>query len=259
MPVDMEVDEGVAVLTLNRPEKHNSIDRPMRAELKRAWERLATDRDIRVAVITGAGTRAFCTGSDLTATPKPDHAFAADLFGGNGSDHLLAGLDEAGIPLIAAVNGYAIGGGMEIALACDIRLASGNASFGLSEVRVGSIPGAGGTQRLPRAVGQSLAMQMLLTGDRIGADHALRAGLVSEVLPGKELLPRALAIATRIAANAPLSVRAIKQLVHRGLDAPLEVAMRLEHAAFGLIRETDDRAEGRAAFTEGRPARFTGR
>lgn len=246
------------MLTLNRPEKLNSIDPPMRTALKRAWAALSTDRDIRVAVITGAGTKSFCTGSDLTAAPKPDRAFAADLFGADGADHLLAGLTTE-VPLIAAVNGYAIGGGMEIALACDIRLAAENAQFGLSEVTVGSIPGAGGTQRLPRLVGQSLAMQLLLTGDRIGADVALRAGLVSEVLPGAELLPRARELAARIAANAPLSVRAIKRLVQLGLDAPLGTAMQLEHAAFGLIRETADRAEGRAAFTEGRPADYTGR
>ncbi|WP_291408726.1 enoyl-CoA hydratase/isomerase family protein [Actinophytocola sp.] len=246
------------MITLNRPAKLNSIDPVMRKELKQVWASVSTDPDIRVCVLTGAGTRSFCTGSDLTATPKPDRAFAADLFGANGTDHLLAGLTTE-VPLIAAVNGYAIGGGLEIALACDIRLASENAQFGLSEVRVGSIPGAGGTQRLPRIVGRSLAMQMMLTGDRIGADHALRAGLVSEVLPSNELLPRATAIAERIADNAPLSVRAIKRLVQLGLDAPLGTALQLEHAAFGLIRDTADRAEGRAAFTEGRPARYTGR
>jgi E-phenylitaconyl-CoA hydratase len=163
------------------------------------------------------------------------------------------------VPMIAAVNGLAIGGGFEIALGCDIRIAAETAEFGLTEARVGSIPGAGGTQRLPRAMGQSTAMYMLLTGDRIDAQRAYETGLVSEVLPHEQLLGRAQEIAARIAQNAPLSVRAIKQLVRAGLDAPAGVGMSLERFAFGLIRDTEDRREGRAAFAEKRPPQFTGR
>ncbi|GAA0988407.1 enoyl-CoA hydratase-related protein [Acrocarpospora macrocephala] len=258
MSVDLRLDGPIATITLNRPEKLNSIDLAMRVELQDVWRELATDSRIRVAVLTGAGERAFCTGTDLKGVPPPADAFATQAFGSPGGDHLLAGLDTD-VPLIAAVNGYAFGGGFEIALACDIRLAAENAEFALTEARVGSIPGAGGTQRLPRIIGQSLAMQLLLTGDRLAAPDALRCGLVSEVLPAGELLPRAQALAERIARNAPLSVRAIKRLVRIGLQAPLPAAMELERMAFGLIRDTDDRAEGRRAFAEKRDPDFHGR
>ena len=229
MPVELSVSNHVAVVTLNRPEKLNSIDPAMRAELTDVWRRLSDDEDIRAAVITGAGQRAFSTGSDLGATTA-QAAFAPEFFGRQGNGHLLDGM-PVDLPLIAAINGLAVGGGFEIALACDIRLAAANAEFGLTEVRVGSMPGAGGTQRLTRAVGESLAMQMLLTGERIDAARALQAGLVSEVLPNEELLERAVAVANLIAANAPLSVRAVKQVVRLGRDAPLSVGMDLERLA----------------------------
>jgi E-phenylitaconyl-CoA hydratase len=257
MPVELSVDQHVALVTLNRPEKLNSIDPTMRAQLAAVWRRLDEDEDIRVAVITGSGDRAFCAGSDLAATTAAA-PFAAEFFGRRSNGHLLYGV-PADIPLIAAVNGLAVGGGFEIALACDIRLAVDTAEFGLTEVRVGSMPGAGGTQRLLRAVGESLGMQMLLTGDRINAQRALQAGLVSEVLPPADLLDRALAVAARIAANAPLSVRAVKQVVRLGRDAPLTVGLDLERLAFGAIRGTEDRREGRQAFVEKRPAEFRGR
>ncbi|WP_144640480.1 enoyl-CoA hydratase/isomerase family protein [Bordetella genomosp. 13] len=258
MPLDFTVADHVATLTLNRPEAMNSIDPDMRAELKAAWRRIDEDDDIRVAVLTGAGEKAFCTGSDLKKTMPPKESFAELTFGRPESDHLLAGLDTDK-PLICAVNGYAMGGGMEIALACDIRIASANAVFALSEVRIGSIPGAGGTQRLPRAVGASDAMLMLLTGDRMDAEEALRIGLVSKVVPHAELLPAALEIARRIAQNAPLSVRAIKRLVYAGRDMPLPAALDGERYVFGLLRDTEDRIEGRRAFQEKRPPVYKGR
>jgi E-phenylitaconyl-CoA hydratase len=256
--VDIEVTDGVAVITLNRPAKLNAIDPDMRAQLQDAWHRVATDEAISVAVVTGAGERAFCVGSDLKATIQTDGSFAGEHLARSGGNHLVEGL-RCDTPVIAAVNGIAMGGGLEIALACDIRLASTNAEFGLSEVRVGSMPGAGGTQRLVRSVGESLAMQMLLTGDRIDAPTALRSGLVSEVLNSPDLLPRALAIAERIARNAPLSVRAVKRVVRLGADAPLSVGLELERLAFGAVRATDDRREGRTAFAEKRPPKYTGR
>jgi E-phenylitaconyl-CoA hydratase len=258
MGVDIEVTDGVALITLNRPAKLNAIDPDMRAQLQDAWHRVATDEAIAVAVVTGAGERAFCVGSDLKATIQADGSFAGEHLARSGSNHLVDGL-RCDTPVIAAVNGIALGGGLEIALACDIRLASTYAEFGLSEVRVGSMPGAGGTQRLVRSVGESLAMQMLLTGDRIDAPTALRSGLVSEVLDGPDLLPRALAIAERIARNAPLSVRAVKRVVRLGADAPLSVGLELERLAFGAVRATDDRREGRTAFAEKRSPKYTGR
>jgi E-phenylitaconyl-CoA hydratase len=258
MSVIVEVADHVATITLNRPEAMNSIDPDMRQELKNVWARIHADDDIRVAILTGAGEKAFCTGSDLKKTMPPKESFAQTMFGQSGSDHLLAGLDTDK-PLLCAVNGYAMGGGMELALACDIRIASENARFALSEVRIGSIPGAGGTVRLPRAIASSDAMLMLLTGDRIDAAEALRIGLVSKVVPADQLLHTAQEIGRRIAQNAPLAVRAVKRLVQQGADMPLDAAMNAERYAFGLLRDTEDRIEGRRAFQEKRAPEYKGR
>jgi E-phenylitaconyl-CoA hydratase len=258
MPLHYEVREGVAIVTLNRPEAMNSIDPETRAELRDAWQRVAQDDAVRCVVLTGAGEKAFCTGSDLKKTMPPKESPAQLTFGQAQSNHLLAGM-EFDKPIICAVNGYAMGGGMELALACDIRIASENAQFALSEVRIGSIPGAGGTQNLPRLIGRSDAMLMLLTGDRVDAQEALRTGLVSKVVPTAQLLETALAIANRIAQNAPLSVRAVKRLVRDGGSLPLPQAMAMESFVFGMLRDTEDRIEGRRAFQEKRPPVYRGR
>jgi len=258
MSLTINVEAGVATITLNRPEALNAIDPETRQALKQAWKRVHEDDDIRVAILTGAGEKSFCTGSDLKKTMPPKESFAELMFNRAESDHLLAGLDTDK-PLICAINGYAMGGGLELALACDIRIASENAQFALSEVRIGSIPGAGGTQRLPRAIGISNAMLLLLTGDRVDAHEALRLGLVSQVVASHQLLQTAQAIAERIAANAPLSVRAIKRLVYQGMDIPLSTGMDHERFAFGLLRDTQDRIEGRVAFQEKRQPKYKGR
>lgn len=258
MTIDITVEDSIAEIVLNRPGTLNAIDPDMREQLRQVWVRIDEDDDIRVAVLTGAGDRAFCVGSDLKKTPPPPDSYAQRNFGRSGSDHLLGTL-QTDKPLICAVNGLAVGGGLEIALACDIRIASETASFGLSEVRVGSIPGAGGTQRLPRMVGHSAAMQMLLTGDRIDAVEAHRVGLVSELCRPAELRTRAREIATRIAANAPLAVRAVKRLVQQGADMPLGTAVGVENYVWGLLRDTEDRLEGRRAFQEKRPPEYRGR
>lgn len=258
--VEVTVENHIATVRLNRPEAMNAVDPEMRARLHQTWERIRTDDEIRVAIITGAGDKAFCTGSDLKKTMPISETFARQTFGPPipGAGAMIAGLDTDK-PLIAAVNGYAMGGGMELALACDIRICSRNAQFALSEVKVGSIPGSGGTQRLPRAVSLSNAMLMLLTGDRIDADEAHRIGLVSKVLPAEELLPAARAIADRIAANAPLAVRAVKRLVRQGLDMPLAQAVDMERYVFGLLYSSEDRIEGRKAFAEKRKPQYKGR
>lgn len=257
MPLLYEVQDGVATVTLNRPEAMNSIDPETRAELRETWTRIAADDAVRCVVLTGSGDKAFCTGSDLKKTMPPKESHAQLTFGGATPAHLLTGMDSDK-PLICAVNGYAMGGGMELALACDIRIAADTAQFALSEVRIGSIPGAGGTQRLPRLIARSDAMLMLLTGDRIDAAEALRIGLVSRVVPAAGLMPAALEIARRIAQNAPLSVRAIKRLVRDGLEMPLDKAIQLESYAFGLLRDTEDRIEGRRAFQEKRTPVYRG-
>ena len=256
--VEVTVENRIATIVLNRPQAMNSVDPETRSLLHALWQRLRTDDDIRVAIITGAGEKAFCTGSDLKKTMPSDESAAQQLFGGGNRGSLVTGLDTDK-PLIAAINGYAMGGGMELALACDIRVCSDNAQFALSEVKIGSIPGAGGTQRLPRAIGMSDAMLMLLTGDRVDAQEALRMGIVSRVVPQSELLATARNIAERIAANAPLSVRAVKRLVRQGLDTPLAHALESERYVFGLLYDSEDRLEGRKAFAEKRKPRYKGR
>ncbi|MDO9075481.1 MAG: enoyl-CoA hydratase-related protein [Rubrivivax sp.] len=258
MPLLYEVREHVAIITLNRPEAMNAIDPETRLELHEAWQRVARDDAVRCTVLTGAGDKAFCTGSDLKKTMPPKESPAQLSFGQAQSIHLLAGM-EMDKPILCAINGFAMGGGMELALACDVRIASENAQFALSEVRIGSIPGAGGTQTLPRVIGRSDAMLMLLTGDRVDAQEALRTGLVSQVVPQAQLLETVLAIARRIAQNAPLSVRAVKRLVRDGASLPLPQALAMESYVFGMLRDTEDRIEGRRAFQEKRPPVYRGR
>jgi len=257
--VEIAVMNYVATIRLNRPEALNSVDPEMRVELHRTWERVRTDPSIRVAILTGAGDRAFCTGSDLKKTMPAAESYAEQTFGPSAPSAFHAGLERCDKPLIAAVNGYAMGGGMELALACDIRVCSENAQFALSEVRIGSVPAAGGTQRLPRCIGRSDAMLLLLTGDRIDAPEALRIGLVSRVVPLSKLMDEAHGIARRIADNAPLSVSAIKRLVNQGMEMPLQAALEAERYAFGLLYNTEDRIEGRRAFAEKRKPVWRGR
>src|SRR5687767_2698708 len=239
--VQFSVEAHVATLTLNRPEAMNSIDPETRQELIAIWNRVREDDDIWVVIVTGAGEKAFCTGADLKKTVPGNESFAQETFARAPTGPTAQ--METDKPIIAAINGYAMGGGLEIALACDIRIASENAQFALSEARIGSIPGAGGTQRLPRAIGMSDAMLMLLTAERIDAKEALRIGLVSKVVPQGELMQTARDIAAKIASNAPLAVRAIKRLAKRGLDMPLQQGIESERYVFGTLYHSEDRLE----------------
>jgi len=259
--VEVTVEQHIATVFLNRPEAMNAVDPEMRTLLHATWERIRTDDEIRVAIISGRGEKAFCTGSDLKKTMPSQDSFAQQTLGAStpASRPVAAGLLDIDKPFIAAVNGYAMGGGLELALACDIRVCSSNAQFALSEARVGSLPGSGGTQRLPRAIGMSDAMLMMLTGERIDAAEAHRIGLVSKVFAPAELLAQARAIAEKIAANAPLSVRAIKRLVRQGMEMPLPLALDAERAMFGLLYNSEDRLEGRKAFAEKRKPQYKGR
>lgn len=258
MPVLCQLRDGVAIVTLSRPEAMNAIDPEMRVELRELWRQVSENDAVRCVILTGAGDKAFCTGSDLKKTMPPAESFAQRAFTGNGQPHMTEGMDMD-TPILCAINGDAFGAGLELALACDIRLASRNARFGLPEVRLGTLPGGGGTQRLPRLVSPSDAMKILLTGDRFDAAEAHRIGLVSDVLEAADLMPAALAIAGRIAQNAPLSVRAVKRLVRTGVDMPLDKALQTEHYVFGLLRDTEDRIEGRRAFQEKRAPVYRGR
>ena len=258
MGVLYEVADRVATITLNRPEALNALDPDSLVELNEAFQRANTDAGVRVVILTGTGGKAFCTGSDLKKTMPPKESFAELTFGRPKWLYPFAGM-EIDKPMICAVNGYALAGGMELALACDIRIASTNAQFGQSEVRVGSIPAAGGTQRLPRMIGRSDAMLMMLTGNSISAEEALRIGLVSRIVPPDDLIAVAREIALRIAENAPLAVRAVKRLVRDGMDMPLLAAIQAEQFALGLLRDTEDRLEGRRAFQERRKPNYQGR
>ena len=257
MALEFSIHDQVATVVLNRPEAMNAIDPETQSELLDCWQRIRENDDVRVVILTGAGERAFCTGSDLKKTMPPSESYASLAFGRGDID--VASQLATDKPVICAINGYALGGGLEMALACDIRIAADHARFGLPEVRVGSIPGAGGTQRLPRTIGASDAMLLLLTGDHIDATEALRLGIVSRVVPFADLRGEAEAIAGRIAANAPLAVRAVKRLVRQGQSLPLDVAIAQERLTFGVLRDTEDRIEGRRAFAEKRKPVYKGR
>jgi E-phenylitaconyl-CoA hydratase len=258
VPIDFTVKDHVATMVLNRPQAMNSLDKEMREQMYVCWDRMREDEDIHVVIITGAGDKAFCTGSDLKNTPPPTESFAELYYGKNNPGTMTHGFGTDR-PVICAVNGYAVGGGMELALACDICIAVEGAKFGLTEAKIGSVPGSGGVQRLPRTVGKSDAMRLLLTGDMVDAHEAMRMGFVSEVVPRDKLMELANAIARRIADNAPLAVRAIKRSIVQGLDMPLPLALEMDKQTYGLLRNTEDRLEGRKAFQEKRKPNYRGK
>ena len=255
MPVGFEVTNHVAYVTLNRPEAMNALDPESVADLNRIWHEVASNPDIRVAVLTGTGPKSFCTGTDMKATPAPTECMAA-IYLRDGMPIVPA--MKMWKPIIAAINGFAIGGGLEIALACDLRIASSNAKFGLSEVKVASLAGLNGTQLLPRAIPQAVAMKMLLTGEMITAEEALRYGLVSDVVAPEELLKLATTYAEKIASAAPLSVQAAKQAAILGKDMPVEHGILFSHLMWGILRDTEDRKEGFKAFAEKRSPTYRG-
>jgi len=263
MSVRCERDGAILLVTIDRPEARNALSLAMSRRLAEAWIELRDDPGLRVAVLTGTGTEAFCAGADLkqvgawyqsmTPLERRRHGEREPGLGG-----LTRNLDP-GKPVLAAVNGACLAGGLELALACDLRIAAERASFGLPEVRRGIIPGAGGTQRLPRAVPQALAMEMLLTGAPIDAATALRAGLVSRVVPDGQLAAAALGLAERIAANAPLAVQTVRAAARAGSHLALDDALALEQLHAEPLRQTEDVQEGLRAFAERREPRFEGR
>jgi enoyl-CoA hydratase/carnithine racemase len=244
--------DGVAWLTLNRPAKRNALNTALRRALDDTLAEIAADDEVRVVVLTGAGS-AFCAGADLSdAPPATRHPMAAP------GRPVAQSLAEFTKPVIAAVNGAAFGGGLELALACDLRIAASTARFALPEVRLGSLPGSGGTQRLVRATGPAVAARMLLTGAPLSAAEALRAGLVSDLAEPDELAALAGQLARQISANAPLSLQAVKQCLGAAVEDQLAAGLELERTLWTLLSTTEDRREGRAAFREHREPRFTG-
>jgi enoyl-CoA hydratase/carnithine racemase len=244
-------DGGVATVILDAPARRNAITYAMREQLSDCLQELDRDSEINVAIITGAG-KAFCSGTDLSDGGAPPAGALHTI------KPLTAALDEFSKPLIVAINGPAVGGGFEIALAADMRIASTAAWFALPEVRIGSLPGSGGTQRLARALPPALAAELIFTGNRLSAEDALRYGLISSLAEPDELVPRAQAIAAQVCEHAPLAVRAAKLALKAALEHPMTEGRALERALWAMLANTEDRAEGRAAFREGRKPEFKG-
>lgn len=252
-PLLYEVREGIAWLTLNRPESLNAINRAMRDGLDQAWSSFGADPQARVAVLSGAGGRAFSAGADLKERTVSDQAPPETRWAHGPRERAIRK------PTIAAVDGVCFGGGFELALSCDIRIATPSARFGLPEIRRGFFPGGGGPMRLARMIPLTSAMEMLLTGDPINAEAALRLGIISRIVPEGELLAAAADLAQRISRNAPLAVEAVKELVLRALDTPWEPVSRLSDLYRALIGTTEDAKEGPRAFVEKREPVFHGR
>ena len=251
------VAEHVATVTLNRPEVHNAMNDAMRRELTRCFESLAVDDEVKVVIVTGAGERAFSAGADIREFVEP--LVPVKFRENRRRVDFRQAMDRCGQPIIAAINGFALGGGLELALACDIRVAAVGATLGLTEINLAIIPGGGGTQRLARLVGRGKALEMILTGARIPAEEALRIGLVERVVPAGEALKAAAELARTIAGKAPVALRYAKEAVVKGLELPLADGLRLEGDLSTLLRTTEDRVEGARAFLEKRPPRWSGR
>jgi enoyl-CoA hydratase len=253
----VETKDAVAVVTVNRPKKLNALNARTLDEMEQVFTALASNDQVRGVVVTGAGDKAFVAGADI------EELSALDAEGGRAASargqRVFGRIEWLGKPVVAAVNGFALGGGCELALAAHVRVASQNASFGTPEVKLGLICGYGGTQRLPRLIGRGRALEMLLTGERVGADEALRLGLVNKVVPLDGLLPEAQTLVRGMIANGPLALKATLEAVHGGLDRPLAEALEGEAALFGELCDSADAAEGTRAFLEKRAPRFEGR
>jgi enoyl-CoA hydratase len=252
----VESKDGVAIITINRPDRLNALNDHVIDELADVADRLATEPGLKGAILTGAG-KAFVAGADISdlARRGPFDGKELALRG----QAALRRLETCGKPVIAAVNGFALGGGCELAMACHLRIASENAKFGQPEVKLGLTPGYGGTQRLPRLVGKGVALQLILTGEIIDAQEAKRIGLVNRVVPADRLLGEAEAMLRTILSMAPLAVRLALEAVERGLDMSLEAGLLLEANHFGLLAGTADMKEGLSAFLAKRPPKFEGR
>jgi enoyl-CoA hydratase len=252
--IRLAVHDAVATLTVDRPEARNALDAETVAEIHAALDEVESNRDVRVLIVTGAGDKVFVAGADVRTLLARS---GLDVLAA-GNNRLFARLENLPIPTIAAINGFALGGGLEFALACDIRVASENAKLGLPETSLGIIPGAGGTQRLPRIVGMGVAKDMILAGTVLTAAEAKSVGLVSEVMPSDRLLDAANERAARIVKRAPVALRLAKMSLHAGANAGADVGMQFEIVAQTVLNATADKKEGMTAFLEKRPPSYRG-
>ena len=248
---------AIAYVTVNRPKVLNALNRRTWEDLRTAFEEARDDGEVHGVILTGAGEKAFIAGADINELA---HVTAVDAERSSSFGQAVLNLIEnLGKPVIAAVNGFALGGGCETAMACTIRIAAENAKFGQPEVKLGLLPGGGGTQRLPRLVGKGRALQLILSAETINAVEALRIGLVNEVVPAADLMPRAEAILKQILANAPIAVKYSLEAVNRGSETSQDEGLSLEASFFGICAATEDKREGTSAFLEKRAAQFQGR
>jgi len=252
--IKIEVKNRIGTIIINRPEALNAMSRTLVGELKDATENLIKDSDVNIILITGSGEKAFVAGADIKAMQKMSGRQALE-FSREGQEMTMV-IEESPKPVIAVINGFALGGGCEIALACDIRIASQNAKFSQPEVALGIIPGWGGTQRLPRLIGKGYAIEMIASGEMINADEALRIGLVNHVVPQSELMGKAYLLAQSILKNGPNAVAAALKCIHTGYDKSLESSLDIELNAFAELFETEEQREGTAAFVEKRKPNF---
>ena len=255
--VHVEREGAVAVVTIDRRQVLNALDRATIDDLRRVMLDVRRDEGVRCVIVTGAGEKAFVAGADIQELERlsPTEAGAYALAG----QHVFDLVEHLGKPVVAAVNGFALGGGCELAMACTLRVASETARFGQPEVKLGVTPGFGGTQRLPRLVGKGRALDLLLTGRLVDAQEALAIGLVNRVVPAADLMPKARELAVALGALAPVAMRSIIEAVHRGTEMAFHEAAFLEATLFGLCFSTADMREGTRAFLEKRPATFTGK
>lgn len=252
-----EVKDGIAFVTINRPDKLNALNDQVMLELSSAVDRITTDAEIKGAILTGSGPKSFVAGADIGDLSRQG-PFDGKARAQRGQS-VLRRLETCGKPVIAAINGFALGGGCELAMACHIRIASENAKFGQPEVKLGIAPGYGGTQRLPRLVGKGVALQLILTGEMIDAQEAYRIGLVNKVVPAADVLGESEQMMRGILAMGPLAVRLAMEAVDQGLEMSLDEGLLLEANHFGLLAATQDMKEGLTAFLEKRSAKFQGR
>ncbi len=252
-----EKKDNIGVMTVNRPDKLNALSNELTEELQHLLDEIEKDVDLRVVVITGAGDKAFVAGADINELVERDALKGRDV--SRFRQALFARIENLPVPVIAAVNGYALGGGLELALACNIRIASEKAQFGAPEVKLGIIPGDGGTQRLPRLVGLGRAMELILTGDFIDAQEAHRIGLVNRVVPPDELMESVMTLAKKIALRPPLAVKYAKEAVNRSQEGDTASGYALESYLHALACTTEDKKEGVTAFLEKRKGQFKGK